>query len=337
MNHSDPKNMSFLKGLKKLFSLRLLGIAYVALTALVGLLAPQIAPDRTEDANRQLLEARALAPGSRVWVWENGLGEGRDLLAIFWEIRGETIWVQRPSAPLPETEISKQKLIQALQENRIQQYHFLLGTDPLGRDVLSRLMLGARVSLAVGLAAVCISLAVGLLLGLPAGWYGGWTEKLISGFTNFVWAIPTLLFAMVITLIIGQGRVPVFLAVGLTMWVDVARVVQGEVRRLKNLDYVQAAKALGFPWYRIWFRHLLPSLVSPLLVLAASNFAAAILIESGLSFMGIGIQPPTPTWGGMVEAHRMYLMAGKAYLALFPGMAIVLLVLAFTFAGRKSA
>jgi peptide/nickel transport system permease protein len=316
--------------------LKTLGWIWIVLMVLMALGAGFWAPDTSPDANRQWLSARALYPGTRVWVLEKEDQQGAPEVYVDVFIKDHQVFGLPPQTTVPKPVGSVILLAQAWEAGRVQTHTFWLGADPLGRDVLSRLMLGARMSLGIGAVAVVISLLVGLVLGVLAGWYGGIWASLINGVTHFVWAIPTLLLVMVITLFLGQGAIPVFVAVGLTMWVDVARLMEGEVRRMRAMDYVVAAKALGFPGFRIWWRHVLPGLKGPLMVVAASNFAAAILIESGLSFMGIGVQPPAPTWGGMVEAHRMYLMAGKPYLALFPGLAIVLLVLAFTFAGQGS-
>lgn len=316
--------------------LKILGWTWIVLMVMVALGAGYWAPDHSSDANRQWLSARALDPGTRVWVVSSEDSQGAPAVFVDFFIRDQQVFGMGPQGGMPKRVGSVQEMSVAWQSGLVFSHTFWLGSDPLGRDVLSRLMFGARMSLGIGAVAVVISLLVGLLLGVLAGWYGGVWASLINGITHFVWAIPTLLLVMVITLFLGQGVIPVFVAVGLTMWVDVARLMEGEVRRMRSMDYVVAAKALGFPGFRIWRRHVLPGLMGPLMVVAASNFAAAILIESGLSFMGIGVQPPAPTWGGMVEAHRMYLMAGKPYLALFPGLAIVLLVLAFTFAGQGS-
>jgi peptide/nickel transport system permease protein len=316
--------------------LKILGGTWIGLMVVMALGAGFWAPDTSPDANRQWLSARALDPGTRVWVRQAEEQQGAPEVFIRVWVQDQWVLGQPPQGAASKSLGTLAAMQTAEEQSRWTSHTFWLGSDPLGRDVLSRLMRGARMSLGIGAVAVVISLLVGLLLGVMAGWYGGFLARFINGITHFVWAIPTLLLVMVITLFLGQGVVPVFVAVGLTMWVDVARLMEGEVRRMRGMDFVVAAKALGFPGFRIWTRHVLPGLMGPLMVVAASNFAAAILIESGLSFMGIGVQPPAPTWGGMVEAHRMYLMAGKPYLALFPGLAIVLLVLAFTFAGQGS-
>ena len=214
------------------------------------------------------------------------------------------------------------------------QRSYWLGTDKYGRDVLSRIILGTRISLAVGLVSVFISLVIGIPMGLSAAYFGGKIDQLIMWIINVVWSIPGLLLVIAITLALGKGFYQVFIAIGFTMWVEVARVTRGQVLSVKQREYVQAARVLGFSDIRIMFRHILPNVVAPLIVISAANFAAAILIESGLSFLGIGAQPPMPSWGGMIKDHYAYLVVGKAYLAIAPGVAIMLLVLAFMMLGN---
>ncbi|MEQ9263273.1 MAG: ABC transporter permease [Owenweeksia sp.] len=211
---------------------------------------------------------------------------------------------------------------------------YFLGTDKYGRDLLSRILLGARVSFAVGFISVLISLIIGIPMGAIAGYYGGWIDKVVMWFINVVWSIPTLLMVIAITLALGKGFWQVFIAVGFTMWVEVARIVRGQVLGIREKEYVQAAKVLGYGDRQIIFRHILPNALAPVIVISAANFAAAILIESGLSFLGIGAQPPMPSWGGMIKDHYAYLIVDKAYLAIAPGMAIMLLVLSFMMLGN---
>ena len=211
---------------------------------------------------------------------------------------------------------------------------FYLGTDKYGRDILSRLIIGTRVSLSVGLITVIISLTVGILLGSLAGYFKGRTDDIIMWLINVIWSIPTLLLVFAITLLLGKGFWQVFIAVGLTMWVNVARLVRGQVMATKELQYVEAAKALGFSNSRIIARHILPNIFGPILVIAASNFASAIVIEAGLSFLGVGVQPPQPSWGLMIKENYNFIITQNPMLALAPGFAIMLLVLAFNLFGN---
>lgn len=221
-----------------------------------------------------------------------------------------------------------------VEEEHLFKKRFLLGTDRFGRDMLSRMILGTRVSLSVGFIAVLISLVVGILLGGIAGYFRGWIDKVIMWIVNVVWSVPTLLMVISITLVLGKGYWQVFVAVGLTMWVEVARVVRGQVLSVREKEYVEAARVIGMRSGRILFRHILPNVLSPVIIISAANFATAILLEAGLSFLGIGVQPPVPTWGGMIKDHYGFIIVNQGYLAFIPGIAIMLMVLAFTLAGN---
>lgn len=206
---------------------------------------------------------------------------------------------------------------------------YYLGTDRFGADVLSRLILGARVSLFVGFISVIISLLIGTTIGLFAGYLGGKTDAFLSWLIAVFWSVPTLLIALGLSFVFGKGLPQVLVAVGLSTWVEVARVVRGQTMQLREKEFILAVKITGFSTPRILFRHILPNLKSTLTVLATTNFAAAILLEAGLSFLGLGIAPPAPSWGIMVQEHLGSLVTSSAYLAIVPGLAIMLLVMGF--------
>ena len=221
------------------------------------------------------------------------------------------------------------------QNNNIISRVFLLGTDKFGRDVLSRLVIGARISFFIGFISVLISLIIGVLLGSLSGYYSGNIDRVIMWIINVTWSIPTLLLVIAITLALGKGLWQVFIAVGLTMWVDVARVVRGQVMIIKERQFITAARVLGFSDFRILTKHILPNIVSPLIIISAANFAASILIESGLSFLGLGAQPPMASWGSIIKDHYNYIILGKPMLAIIPGICIMSLVMAFMLLGNK--
>lgn len=233
-----------------------------------------------------------------------------------------------------ETSYTSDELVKIIERNHIKTQKFWLGTDRFGRDVLSRLIIGARVSLSVGFIAVAISLFIGITLGAVAGYFRGWLDDVIMWLINVVWSIPTLLMVIALTMVMGKGFWQIFVAVGLTMWVEVARVVRGQVIALREKEFVEAAKVLGFGPGRIIFQHILPNVLGLVAIISAGNFATAILLEAGLSFLGIGVQPPAPSWGTMIKDHYGYIIMDKAYLAILPGLAIMLLVLAFTVMGN---
>lgn len=231
---------------------------------------------------------------------------------------------------------SFESLKSKVSQHNIYVQKFYLGTDLYGRDFLSRMMSGTWISLSVGLISVIISVLIGIVLGSIAGYLRGWVDDIIMWLINVVWSVPTLLFIIAITLVIGKDFWQVFIAVGLTMWVEVARVVRGQVLSIREKEFVEAGKALGFSDIRILIRHVLPNVMGPVIVISAANFASAILIEAGLSFLGLGAAPPQATWGKIISEHRGYMFAGSGteYLTVVPGVAIMITVLAFIFIGN---
>ena len=234
-----------------------------------------------------------------------------------------------------KTTVNAKQLQSIIEKEHIKTKKFILGTDRLGRDLLSRMLIGTRVSLSVGFIAVFISLILGVFLGAVAGYFRGWIDDIIMWLINVVWSIPTLLLVIAITLVLGKGFWQVFVAVGLTMWVEVARIVRGQVLTIREKEFVEAGKALGFNDARIIFHHILPNVMGPVIVIAASNFASAILTEASLSFLGIGAQPPISSWGKMINDHWAYIFTADAFhLTFIPGLSIMIMVLAFMLVGN---
>ena len=332
------------------------GLVIIFISLLVAISGYIIAQDNTPNADLQTVEIQAKKPGySQLFLkvpdnkkvgdnWFNRLLFGESLQFKYVPVRSYKIengklfvnkYIDEDTTVLQRYDINEltANKPQYLKQNIITKKYWL-GTDAFGRDILSRLIIGTRVSLAVGLIAVIISLTLGILLGALAGYYRGWVDEVIMWLVNVTWSIPTLLLVFAITLALGKGFWQIFIAVGLTLWVSVARLVRGQVMALKEMEYVQAAKALGFKNSRIILRHILPNILGPLMVIAAGNFATAIIIEAGLSFLGIGVQPPQPSWGLMIKENYNFVITHNPMLALVPGIAIMILVLAFNLLGN---
>ncbi len=208
-----------------------------------------------------------------------------------------------------------------------------LGTDDNGRDVLSRLVYGGRVSLTVGLAAVIVSVVVGVAVGLTTAYFGGWPDTVLMRLTDAMLTIPTFFLLLVVMAFFGSTLQNVILAIGLTSWMGVARLVRGEILRVKGMDFVEAARALGASPQRMMTKHLLPQAGPQIIVAASLGTGAAILAESALSYLGLGVQPPIPTWGNMLSGAQNFIWQAPQ-LAVYPGMLILLTVLAFNFLGE---
>ena len=333
----------------------LVGLFIIFFAIFICLFGYVIAPDASVDADLQTVEIQSKPLGYTqqfLMIPINNSSDQSFLSALFFgkeikdkylpikdfSIKGNDIvvnkYVDEDTAVLQTYNINELTSGKAEKINeQIITKKYWLGTDAFGRDMLSRLIIGTRVSMMVGLIAVIISLSIGILLGALAGYYRGKTDAVIMWFINVTWSIPTLLLVFAITLALGKGFWQIFIAVGLTLWVSVARLVRGQVMAVKELEYVQAARALGYKDSRIIFRHILPNIIGPILVVAAGNFATAIIIEAGLSFLGIGVQPPQPSWGLMIKENYNLIITHNAAQALIPGFAIMFLVLAFNLIG----
>lgn len=341
-------------------------LCVILFTCLLAIFAYLVVPDSTPYANRMIVELSAKQPGftkqlllvpkstkqqrqSRISEWFNGTTsdydavpinaysfEGNKLIVTHYIDEGMQDTLKYAIAKLVPKEAGEDIEVQKkyLTGHQIVKRRFYLGTDRYGRDILSRLIVGSRVSIAVGMIAVLLSLTIGIILGALAGYFGGLVDNVVMWLINILWAIPTLLLVFAITLTIGKGFWEIFIAIGLTMWVSAARLIRGQVLVLREMEYITAAKALGISDIRIIFRHIVPNIAGPLMVIAASNFATAILIEAGLSFLGFGVQPPHPSWGLMIKEHYNFLLTDRPLLAIIPGLAIMLLVYAFNILGN---
>ena len=275
-------------------SLAVFGLIIILIFILIAILGPLIRPDASENANQQNITLAQLQPMATAEV----------------------------------------EVIDAQGNLHRETKTFILGTDRLGRDILSRLMAGTYISLLVGFIAVMMSLILGLIIGVTAGYYRGRVDQILSWIINVFWSIPGLLVVMAFILAFGTGFWKVFFAVGLTMWVEVARVARGQVLSIREKEYIEAAVSIGVSPFQIMFKHILPNIMPPIIVISSANFASAILIESGLSFLGLGTQIPAPSWGNMIRENYSMITTQQAYLALAPGLLIMLAVLSLMYIGN---
>jgi len=337
------------------------GLAIIVFSVALALLAYVVSPDNSPSGNEQILQLETHPPGFSIQILKKpkasynptGVLEGikngfvtdyEPIPIVNYRVEGNTLFYTEYRGRVFKAEDRKVALSEFTEGRNVQvddlveKRKFWLGTDKFGRDILSRLIIGVRVSLSVGLVSVIISLIIGIVLGALAGYFKGWVDDVIMWVINVFWSIPTLLLAMGLYVsavnFFDDKLTLIFVAVGITMWVETARIVRGQFLGIRELEYVSAARSLGYSNTRIIFKHILPNIMGPVIVVACANFANAILVESGLSYIGLGIQPPAPSWGSMLNEYKDFIDTNKAYLALFPGAAIMLLVLAFNLVGN---
>ena len=345
-----------------------ISLIFIILCGLIALFAYFIIPDKTPYANTQILEISTRKPGFEVdmllvpkqnvaekTVFFSRLMNGKPspyrqipIDSLYIEKEKTTAYIYNPDNNsqnnvevvlnddiVPGMTFNNDEEARCyILDNCVVHRRFVLGTDQFGRDFLSRLLLGTRISFSVGFIAVFMSILIGVLIGSLGGFFRGKVDDVVVWLINVVWSIPTLLIVIAITFVLGKGVVQVFIAVGLTMWVEVARVTRGQILSVRETTFVEAGRALGFGDARIILRHIIPNIINPIIVISAANFASAILLEAGLSFLGIGVQPPMPSWGSMIKENYAYIILNDAYLAILPGVAIMLLVLAFMLFGN---
>lgn len=334
--------------------------SFILLLVIMALFAYPLSPDDSEDANTMVVEIAAQTPGFSCLFYKqvsdreeerkgfsyllHGRLPGEQLIPIrsAWVNKdqvflqhimdGETVDTLMFTLPLDAGVSIQEK--ESFVRNHTFKRIFWLGTDKSGRDMLSRLIQGSRVTLSVGIIAVLLSVFIGVLFGAWAGYFGGWREQFISWLIHVIWSVPTILLVFAISFVLGKGFWQIFIAIGCTMWVGTARMIRGQVKSIRELDYIQSARVMGYSSVRIIFKHILPNVMGQVVVMAAANFATAILIEAGLSFLGIGIQPPTPSWGYMIKENYNFIITNRPFLAIIPGIAIMLTVLAFNLLGN---
>ncbi len=325
----------------------MVSLGFIILVIVVAILGYLVTPDSTPYCNNVQLEIALRKPGFTVQLLQVEPGHEVPKVGVLhkmlfgqpapyqtvpvsaWRDMGDSVEVQ-----LFEQSDRLRYAKSELADTPVITRKFRLGTDRYGRDVLSQLMMGSRVSLSVGFLSIFIALIIGITVGAVAGYYRGRVDDVLMFIINVVWSIPTLLLVIAISFALGKGFWQIFIAIGLTMWVDIARVVRGQVISLREQDFVESGKALGYNSFRIIFKHILPNITGTVIVIAASNFSSAILMEAGLSFLGLGVQPPMPSWGMMMKENYAYIVLDKAYLAIVPGIAIMLLVLSFMLIGN---
>lgn len=311
--------------------LAMAGLFLITLLIIIAIIAPLISPFDPID---QTLEYATKPIGFKGNVIVKKTLDGVDFIPVQRILKETADSIYYSDYAGKENTIAKSELDGEDESEWIREPRYLLGTDRYGRDILSRLIYGSRVSLSVGVISESISIIIGVFLGAFAGYFRGKTDSGIMWLINVIWAFPSILFIIALSVVLGKGFWQSFVAIGLTGWVDIARIVRGQFFSLRETEYVEATRALGYRPTRIIFKHILPNTIGPIIVTGTAGLATAIIFEASLSFLGLGVQPPTPSWGQMVFDGYKYIVAGTNWgLAVFPSIAIMLTVFAVNLVG----
>lgn len=312
--------------------LAMVGMWTIIVMVLVALAAPLIAP---HSPTQQILDYSDQGNWfhGKVLVKESAGAYGEELIPVeSYTVTGDS--VRYTDSFGREYGIAKSDLVGESESDWYREPLYILGTDNFGRDILSRLIYGTRISIGIGLFAEILSLVIGVVLGAVAGYFRGFADSVVMYIANVVWSFPYILLVIALSIAIGVGFVPTFIAIGVASWVDMARIVRGQFFSLRETEYVEATRALGFNSGRTIFRHILPNMLGPITVIATAGFAMAIISEASLSYIGIGIQKPNPSWGAMISEGRANVAAGVSVgQMLYPCICLALAVFGFNLFG----